>query len=159
MVSFAVDTSPFDRAAALPTIEQPTDTSATAFSCMIVTTQDTRRDNFVAGAENAGWRVIRRATPRDAVQQSRTAAPQLLIVDLVGNESPEDSRALLESVSQRDGTLLLVCGNEGDAMEEIWARSLGVWLYLPGIPDDADFSEPFSEALKITKPNADVRAA
>ncbi|NIL99064.1 MAG: hypothetical protein GTO53_13870, partial [Planctomycetales bacterium] len=36
--------------------------------------------------------------------------------------------------------LVALCGNEGNALEEIWARELGVWLYLPGVVDDSDLS-------------------
>ena len=31
------------------------------------------------------------------------------------------------------GLLLVICGHEGEVEEEIWARQLGVWLYVPGL--------------------------
>ena len=34
-------------------------------------------------------------------------------------------------------------------MEEIWARQLGVWLYLPGVVDDSDLSSLFEEGRAV----------
>ena len=154
MATSSVDISTLDRVTALPTNEQPTESPAAAYSCMIITSRDSRRDMFVSATEKSGWDVIQRATAPDAAQQSRTSAPHLMIVDLADGESTDECRALLESMSERDGTLLLVCGSEGDAMEEIWARGLGVWLYLPGVSDAADLSGLCADALAITQRNA-----
>jgi hypothetical protein len=51
-----------------------------------------------------------------------------------------------------DGTLLLVlCGNDGEALEEIWAHQLGTWLYLPGVDEASDLSMVCSEARTVVE--------
>ena len=43
------------------------------------------------------------------------------------------ARLLCEAIAGLRHVLLVACGNAGDAAEEIWARQLGVWLYLPDV--------------------------
>ena len=49
-------------------------------------------------------------------------------------DSTLEGRVLLEeTLAAMPGMLLAICGHEADPQEEIWARQLGVWLYLPGL--------------------------
>ena len=43
---------------------------------------------------------------------------------------------------------LIVCGQETNAVEEIWARSLGAWAYLPGEAGPQGLEQLFGEARK-----------
>ena len=40
---------------------------------------------------------------------------------------------LCQLLAEMQGLLLVICGHDGDVEEEIWARQLGVWLYVPGL--------------------------
>ena len=46
--------------------------------------------------------------------------------------------------------LLIVCGTEGNPLEEIWAWQLGVWLYLAGVDLNCDVESLCSEARQVT---------
>jgi len=44
------------------------------------------------------------------------------------------ARRLVAARAGHHATLVVVCGNDDDGAEERWARSLGVSLYVPGLP-------------------------
>jgi hypothetical protein len=56
---------------------------------------------------------------------------QLAFVDLEG-EQGAGFQALVRQLADQRQVLLVVCGHEQDGTEEVWARQLGVWFYLPG---------------------------
>ncbi|MCG8586574.1 MAG: hypothetical protein MI757_17870 [Pirellulales bacterium] len=122
------------------------------FACSIVGGNEARREMLAGSAKNAGWGAV----GSRSVDESRSIETEesLVIVDLVGSEDSGAVRQEVQRLASRHGVLLLVCGNEGDPMEEIWARGLGIWLYLPGVPDDADLSSLCADALRITERNA-----
>ena len=66
-------------------------------------------------------------------------------------ESVRQMRELTEQLATQRNMLLMLCGNEGDALEEIWARQLGVWLYLPGIREQNDVQALCSQALPVAE--------
>jgi hypothetical protein len=45
----------------------------------------------------------------------------------------------------------VICGNEGRPQEEIWARQLGAWLYLPGVVESDDVAMLCGEARQIAE--------
>jgi hypothetical protein len=59
---------------------------------------------------------------------------QLAFVDLEG-EQGAGFQTLVRQLADQRQVLLVVCGHEQDGTEEVWARQLGVWFYLPGIAD------------------------
>ena len=64
----------------------------------------------------------------------------MVIVDFSDAASADRAsfRFLVEQLACTSRMLLLVCGNVDDPREEVWARHLGVWMYLPGAIDGAD---------------------
>ena len=56
---------------------------------------------------------------------------QLAFVDLEGVQGVGFQTLVRQLADQRQ-VLLVVCGHEQDGTEEVWARQLGVWFYLPG---------------------------
>jgi hypothetical protein len=44
--------------------------------------------------------------------------------------------------------LLIICGANTNADEELWARQLGVWTYLPEVQRPAELDWIFAEARK-----------
>ncbi len=62
----------------------------------------------------------------------------MAIVDMTGSGSAAGYRFMVEQLACSSRMLLLICGNLDDQREEVWARHLGVWMYLPGAIDGAD---------------------
>ena len=48
--------------------------------------------------------------------------------------------------------LLTVLGDPSDFADEIWARQLGAWLYLPGIPGEDAMEQICVQARDVTNP-------
>ena len=45
--------------------------------------------------------------------------------------------------------LLVICGSEDNVDEELWARQLGAWLYLPGVCDGDSLTSLCVEARRL----------
>jgi hypothetical protein len=45
--------------------------------------------------------------------------------------------------------LLVVCGSEDSVDEEMWARQLGAWVYLPGVSGADALMSLFAEARRV----------
>lgn len=74
----------------------------------------------------------------------------LTVIDLPprGAASYAELREIATQISDINRSLLLVCGAENDQEEEIWARQLGAWAYLPGTTDANGLRRVFAEARK-----------
>lgn len=121
------------------------------FQCLVVSTRSKRRMMLEEAAVEGGWDAI----VCDEVQNAWTAVKRqkfgLALVDLDGVESPEELKELTEEVAKMKDTLLVLCGNEGEALEEIWARQLGVWLYLPGVTAGSDLISLCEQARPVVE--------
>jgi DNA-binding response OmpR family regulator len=119
---------------------------------MVVAANAARRELLGDAARDAGWAVLDCDDLKAARIQLLKHPQGMVVFDLEGDEgtSPDMLKGLAERVSKQKSTLVVMCGNAGSAMEEIWARQLGVWLYLPGVVDDTDLSSLFEEAGRIT---------
>lgn len=108
--------------------------------CLIVSASSTMRDGLANVARDAGWETIVCADESAAVAAVRRMKFQMAWVDM---ESPEASSGLTElcqSIAVLPQVLLVIGGHQQDPQEEIWARQLGAWLYLPGV-SSAQWSE------------------
>jgi len=76
---------------------------------------------------------------------------QLVIVDVAHpiGERVNDSVEVAEEFASRPGTLLVVCGSEDSVEEELWARQLGAWVYLPGVSSGDALVSLFAEARRV----------
>ena len=120
--------------------------------CMVVAANTARRELLGDAARDAGWAVLDCDDIKSARIQLLKHPQGMVVFDLEGDEgaSPEMLKGLAERVGKQKHTLVVICGNAGNPMEEIWARQLGVWLYLPGVVDDTDLTSLFEEAGRIT---------
>lgn len=123
------------------------------FQCLVVSAHDTMREMLTRSVNEAGWDAVvcsDAGDARTAVQRDRF---QMALVDLQDLTLDETAsfRQLSERIASSPGPLLVLCGNEGDGMEEIWARQLGAWLYLPGVDLDSDLMSLCAEALPVAE--------
>ncbi len=75
---------------------------------------------------------------------------QLVIVDIAHplGDRVNDSVEIAEEFASRPGTLLVVCGSEDSVEDELWARQLGAWVYLPGVSGGDALVSLFTEARR-----------
>lgn len=78
---------------------------------------------------------------------------QLVIVDIAHpvGERVSDSIEIAEEFAGRPGTLLVVCGSDDSVDEELWARQLGAWVYLPGVSGGDALMSLFAEARRVAE--------
>jgi DNA-binding NtrC family response regulator len=126
-------------------------TQPTLLHCLVVSEEAERREFFEAAAELAGWQVTALADASSASHAANRFRHSLVIVDLDGAEAGSSSslRALVEQFSADSSRLFIICGTEGNLLEEIWARQLGVWLYLAGVDLTCDVELLCSEAREV----------
>jgi hypothetical protein len=125
--------------------------AATHLSCLVIGLSRERRGLLAEAAESAGWHADECDDVKTARLRLLKESQQMVVMDLE-NDSGTAAPALksfAERVGKQRGALLAICGNEGNAMEEIWARQLDVWLYLPGVVADSDLSTLFKEGVRI----------
>ena len=132
------------------TVSKPK-TQRAVYQCLIVSCSDDRNEMLVRSAGEVGWDLIVCHDAERAARQAARERVHLAIIDLVnsGTGPPPGFRKLSETLAARDGPLLLICGQEGDALEEIWARQLGVWLYLPGVNQSSDIATLCEKARTV----------
>jgi len=119
--------------------------------CLVVSGDPDRRRRFEAAVDLAGW--LECATPETS-SELRGALDrdfQLVIVDVAAplGERVNDTVEIAEEFAARPGTLLVICGSEDDVDEELWARQLGAWLYLPGVCDGDSLTSLCVEARRL----------
>lgn len=125
--------------------------SPIGLGCMVIGTSNDRRQLLLGAAQTAGWSVAECSDAKTARITLLRAPQEMVVIDLedAGGTAPGALKTLAERISKQKKSLLVLCGNEGNAIEEIWARQLGVWLYLPGVVDDSDLASLFEEAGSI----------
>ena len=94
-------------------------------------------------------------TPVDAAEL-RSAVDgdyELVIVDVARplGDRVNDTVEVAEEFAGRPGTLLVVCGSSDNVDEELWARQLGAWVYLPGVSGGDALMSLFAEARRISE--------
>ena len=116
---------------------RPVDAASTETNmsqCLVVSTSMAKRDMLSESANRGGWDTVVCSDEENALFAFRKIRFRMAFVDLekAGNKT-KGFRNLCESIAQQPNLLLTICGSETDPQEEIWARQLGVWLYLPGV--------------------------
>ncbi len=120
------------------------------FQCLIVSADDKRRQMFDQAAALGGWKTLLCADAASAESWLSRSFVQLGVVDLEGDDRNQ-LRGVVERLAANGGLLLIVCGNDDDAEEEIWVRQSGAWLYLPGVLDGGHFALLCGEARQIAE--------
>ncbi len=124
----------------------------TTLQCLVLSECSGRREMLARAASDAGWDVLVSGEPNAGWSIVQRQLFGMAIVDLDGSESAATYRDLAEHLStHQQRALLMVCGNEGDAMEEVWARQLGSWLYLPGVSEESDIAALCRQAVPVAE--------
>jgi len=58
---------------------------------------------------------------------------------------------IAEEFAGRPGTLLAICGSDDNVDEELWARPLGAWVYLPGVTSGDALVSLVTEARRLAE--------
>jgi DNA-binding NtrC family response regulator len=124
---------------------------AKLLDCLVVSGDASRRSRFVAAVELAGWLECESPEATGELRQAIDRDFQLAIVDLASplGERVNDTIEIAEELAARPGTLLVICGSEDNVDEELWARQLGAWLYLPGVCDGDSLTSLCVEARRL----------
>ncbi|MFM8494935.1 MAG: hypothetical protein ACKOEM_05340 [Planctomycetia bacterium] len=130
----------------------PRSTRRTAMlDCLVVSGDSARRRRFEAAVELAGWLECASPETSGELRQAVDRDFQLVIVDIASplGDRVNDSVEIAEELAARPGTLLVICGSEDNVDEELWARQLGAWLYLPGVCDGDSLTSLCVEARRL----------
>ena len=119
--------------------------------CLVVTGDSSRRRRIEAAAELAGWLECAAPETSGELRQAVNRDFQLVIIDVASplGDRVNDTLEIAEEMVARPGTLLVVCGSEDNVDEELWARQLGAWLYLPGVCDGDSLTSLCVEARRL----------
>ncbi len=124
----------------------------TTAQCLVLSLNPKRRDMLVRSANEAGWDTVACADAKTAWHTAQRERFAMALVDLeTASACDAQYRELAEHMLGSQKTLTVVCGREGDAAEEIWARQTGVWLYLPGVTPDCDIRSLCVEAMPVAQ--------
>lgn len=119
-----------------------------AASCLLVTGDAALRSRLRMVAAMTDWTVCDAPADADAIRAAMDREYDLVIVDIAHpcGERVADSVELAEDFARRPGTLLTVCSSGESLDEELWARQLGVWAYLPEMSTGDSLVSLFQEA-------------
>jgi DNA-binding NtrC family response regulator len=120
------------------------------FQCLVAAPSESRRELLLKSVNDAGWDSFVCSEPMQAWSALHRESFQMSVVDIQGQVS-DDFRELCEHLATQRNMLLVICGNEAAATEEIWARQLGAWLYLPGVSVDSDLVTLCTEGRSIAE--------
>lgn len=128
-------------------------TRVALLECLIVSRGDARGDQFQQAAALRGWKATVCRDPWVAAEVARRVRFRLVVVNLeaANGKPPTGYRQLAESLASTGDRLLVICGNDGDAVEEIWAHQLGAWLYLSGVDETCDLTMVCGEARDVVE--------
>jgi DNA-binding response OmpR family regulator len=120
--------------------------------CLVVSGDAGLRGRLSTMSELGGF--VGCETPADALDL-RSAVDgdyQLVIVDIARpvGDRVNDTVEIAEEFASRPGTLVVVCGSDDSVDEELWARQLGAWVYLPGVSNGDALMSLFAEARRIS---------
>lgn len=124
--------------------------STRVLNCLIVAPASERRQVLLAAVARGGWDSIVCSDAESALIACQRTGFQMAIVDVQRCENRSAQlRDLCQAITSNKHVLLVVCGCEYDTEEEIWARQLGAWIYLPGMTGGDEFTRLCDEARLI----------
>jgi hypothetical protein len=102
--------------------------------CLVVTWSEHRAELLRSAACHESWQPTVNVDVREFLRNLFLLRVPLTFVDLP--DAKAGGYALLQEAALRtvelSNSLVVVCGLGGNPAEEVWARRLGAWAYLPG---------------------------
>ena len=134
-----------------PAAYRPVGKRTTTLRCLVVSEDQVRLELLAAAASDAGFEPIVCSDAASAWMLSKRDELHLAFVDLASVSDETAAKDLGEHLSRDRKLLVAVCGAEDEPLQEIWARKIGAWLYLPGIGDRQGLSELCAEARPVVE--------
>lgn len=102
--------------------------------CLVLTWSEGRADLLRSAARNESWQATVNIDVREFLRNVFLLRVPLTFVDMPDAERHEYPvwQSAAERAKDLSDSLVVVCGISGDVREEVWARQLGAWAYLPG---------------------------
>ena len=121
--------------------------------CLVVSGDEGLRHRLDMMADLSGWSACE--APADAAELRSVVEGDfhLVIADIARplGERVNDTVEIAEEFAGRPGTLVVVCGSGDSVDEELWARQLGAWVYLPGVSGGDALMSLFAEARRVAE--------
>jgi DNA-binding response OmpR family regulator len=129
--------------------------------CLVLSGNRGLRNRLDAVTELSGWSAC--DAPEDAadLQAVVDGDYQLVIADIAKplGDRVNDTVEIAEEFASRPGTLLVVCGSEDSVDEELWARQMGAWVYLPGVSGGDALVSLFADARRLAERRGEFQFA
>ena len=124
--------------------------------CLVLTWSEDRAELLRSAAHNESWQATVNVDVREFLRNMYLLRVPLTFVDLP--ESKSFGYSVLREAAQRTtelgNSLVVVCGIGGNPAEEVWARQLGAWAYLPGDNGLTGLELVFGDARKAVASQA-----
>lgn len=118
--------------------------------CLVVSADPKRREMLAGFAAQGGWDAEGCPSAEEGWLLAGQADFGLCLVDL--QDTDDIQSAALREVSehlQHRQAMVVVCGNMGDPREELWARQMGAWMYLPGVSEGCTVASICETAAEV----------
>ena len=118
--------------------------------CLVLTWSESRADLLRAAARNESWQPTVNISAGEFLRNVFLLRVPLTFIDLPDTEhlTYADWQTVAERSKELSDSLVVVCGVSGDPVEELWARQLGAWAYLPGDGGQVGLEMVFGDARK-----------
>ena len=124
--------------------------------CLMLTWRDERIGLLRAAAENASWDSTVNLDVHDFLRNLFRLRVPLTLVDMPPWKSKHyvGLQRAAGHAAEIGNSQVIICGNEDLREEELWARGLGVWAYLPGDSGPTGLEYVFSDARQALAKSA-----
>lgn len=118
--------------------------------CLVLTWSEGRADLLRSAARNESWQATVNIDVQEFLRNVFLLRVPLTFVDLpeLKERAYSDWQGAAERAKDLSDSLVVVCGFGRDPAEELWARQLGAWVYLPGDNGSAGLELVFGDARK-----------
>ena len=121
--------------------------------CLVVSGDANLRHRLDTMADLSGWSACDAPSDSGELRSAVDADFHLVIVDVANplGDRVSDTVEIAEEFAGRPNTLVVVCGSGESIDEELWARQLGAWVYLPGVSGGDALMSLFAEARRVVE--------
>jgi DNA-binding NtrC family response regulator len=121
--------------------------------CLVVSGDADLRHRLDTMADLAGWSACEAPADAAELRSLIDGDYHLVIADIARplGERVNDTVEIAEEFASRPNTLVVVCGSGESVDEELWARQLGAWVYLPGVSGGDALMSLFGEAQRVVE--------